>query len=140
MQARTLAALGAHGWVVDGNYDSKIGTLVIDRAELIVWLDLPLRTKLVRVARRTLRRSLQQEVLWNGNRENWVDIFWGGDALLPWMLRAHFRHRRVWPQSLAGRVVVRLRTRLEVSRWLAEVDVTEPRAHVRSERRSCSCR
>jgi adenylate kinase family enzyme len=41
LQERVRCALDdVRGWVVDGNYDSKLGTLVLDRAELIVWLDL----------------------------------------------------------------------------------------------------
>src|SRR3954451_1991807 len=52
LQAAVVAALeGEPGWVVDGNYDSKLGELVLERAELIVWLDLPLATKLRRLAR-----------------------------------------------------------------------------------------
>ncbi|HEX3852925.1 MAG TPA: shikimate kinase, partial [Polyangiaceae bacterium] len=41
------------GWVVDGSYLSKLGNVIVERAELIVWLDLPLGTKLRRLARRT---------------------------------------------------------------------------------------
>src|SRR5689334_18326894 len=80
-----LAALDdTSGWVVDGNYDSKLGSLLLDRAELIVWLDLPLSTKLRRVLGRTLRRWWLQEELWNGNRENLRTALWGREALLPW--------------------------------------------------------
>jgi len=119
LQARVLAVLDDdRGWVVDGNYDSKLGTLVLDRAELIVWLDLPLRTKLLRLVHRTARRLLRNEELWNGNRETLRGAFWGGDALFPWAVRTHFRHRRVWPGQLAGRTFVRLRSAREVDAWL----------------------
>jgi len=57
----------AQGWVVDGNYDSKLGTVVLARAELVVWLDLAPHTKLARLARRTAGRILRQETIWNGN-------------------------------------------------------------------------
>ena len=109
------------GWVVDGNYDTKLGTTVIDRAELIVWLDLPLSTKLSRLARRTARRWLLREELWNGNRETLRNAFWGADGLFPWMVRSHFHHRRVWPGKLEGRPLVRLRTPREVEVWLSEL-------------------
>src|SRR5688572_9101710 len=65
------------GLVVDGNYDSKLGSVLLDRAELVVWLDLPLRTKLSRLMRRTARRYLGNETLWNGNRETLKNMFWG---------------------------------------------------------------
>jgi hypothetical protein len=44
------------GWVVDGNYDSKLGDLVVDEADMIVWLDLPISVKFPRVWRRTMHR------------------------------------------------------------------------------------
>ena len=44
------------GWVIDGNYERKLGTLVLDAADTIVWLDLPTRVWLPRLVRRTSRR------------------------------------------------------------------------------------
>ena len=44
----------------------------------------------------------------------------GGDALFPWTVRSHFRHRLEWPGLLAGRPLVRLRTAREVDAWLAD--------------------
>jgi adenylate kinase family enzyme len=120
LQARVQATLDdQRGWVADGNYDSKLGTLVLDRAELVVWLDLPLTTKLARLARRTARRWLRKEALWNGNRETLKGAFWGKEALFAWAVRTHFRHRRRWPRALAGRPLVRLRTAGEVDAWLS---------------------
>jgi len=121
LSARVQGAIdGASGWVVDGNYVSKLGTLLVDRAELIVWLDLPLRTKLRRLARRTSLRWLRNEELWNGNRETLKGAFWGSEALFPWAIRSHFRLRRQLPEQLAGRPVVRLRSAREANKWLVE--------------------
>lgn len=58
------------GWVIDGNYR----TVVIDgpvweRADTVVWLDLPRRTVMRQVIARTLYRVLRRQELWNGNRE-----------------------------------------------------------------------
>lgn len=122
LQERVRRALdGAPGWVVDGNYDSKLGALVLERAELIVWLDLPLPTKLARLARRTFVRWIRREELWNGNRESLKGAFWGPESLFRWAFSSHFRHRADWPRSLEGRAVVRLRSPSEVEVWLAEV-------------------
>jgi adenylate kinase family enzyme len=121
LQARLLPALDdAIGWVVDGNYDSKLGTIVVDRAELIVWLDLPLTVKLYRLARRTAARWFRNEELWNGNRETLRGAFWGQDALFAWAVRTHFHHRRQWPAEFAGRPMVRLRSAHEAEAWLAK--------------------
>ncbi len=120
LRARLKAALdGLDGWVVDGNYDGKLGGLALDRAELVVWLDLPLHVELRRLWRRTLRRIRDREELWNGNREGWRNAFWGRDSLFAWTIRAHRRHRREWPALLARREVVRLRSADAVERWLA---------------------
>jgi adenylate kinase family enzyme len=119
--ARVDAALDdARGWVVDGNYERKLGTRVLDRAELIVWLDLPLAPKLARLWRRTARRIRAREELWNGNRDSWRNALWGRESLFACTIRSHVRHRRTWPPVFAGRPVVRLRSDREVEAWLAE--------------------
>src|SRR5919108_416694 len=43
---RVASATGASGWVVDGNYDSKLGDLVLGRGDTVVWLDMPPRAAL----------------------------------------------------------------------------------------------
>ena len=121
LQRRVLDKLeDAPGWVVDGNYDSKLGTVVLDRADLVVWIDLPLTTKLVRLARRTAKRWYRREELWNGNRETLRGLFWGGEGLFAWAVTSHFRHHRHWPLLLQGRPFVRLRTAREVDAWFSE--------------------
>lgn len=109
------------GWIVDGNYESKLGSMVLDRAELIVWLDLPLAIKLGRLAKRTSRRWLRKEELWNGNRESFKAAFWGRESLFAWAVRSHFSARRQWPERFRGRALVRLQSASEVHQWLADV-------------------
>ena len=41
------------GWVIDGTYPRKLGSLVLDAADTVVWLDLPIRVWLPRLLRRT---------------------------------------------------------------------------------------
>ena len=107
------------GWVIDGNYDGKLGDVLIGEADTIVWLDLPLRLKLRRLWRRTTDRIRNDVELWNGNREAWRTAFWGRDSLFGWMLRTHFRQRREWPRRFAGDPrLVRLRSAAEARAWL----------------------
>jgi shikimate kinase len=51
------------GWVIDGTYRCKLGTLVYDAADTIVWLDLPLHVWVRRLLRRTGRRLSGRERL-----------------------------------------------------------------------------
>ncbi len=68
LRARVAAATDGGAWVVDGNY-GLVRDLVWERADTVVWLDLPRRVVMGRVALRTVRRALTREELWNGNRE-----------------------------------------------------------------------
>lgn len=56
------------GWVVDGNY-SAVRDLLWAQADTVVWLDLPRSTVMRRLLKRTIRRAVTREELWNGNRE-----------------------------------------------------------------------
>ena len=53
--------LRSDGWVVDSDYRRKLGTLVLERADTVVWLDLPLRVCLRRLWGRTLPRIKNRE-------------------------------------------------------------------------------
>jgi adenylate kinase family enzyme len=110
------------GWVIDGGYRGKIGNLVLDSADSIVWLDLPIRVWLPRLVRRTLRRIRGRETLWNDNQEGFRTALWGRESLVGYALRMHFDRRRRYPAELAGYPVIRLRTQAEVDRFLSEVE------------------
>jgi adenylate kinase family enzyme len=113
------ALAGLDGWVVDGNYMAKLGTSLVDRADTIVWLDLPLHTLLARMWRRTTVRIRDGTELWStGNRESWRNFLFSWDGLFWFTVRHHHRRRVDWPQALAGRRVVRLRSSREVEAWL----------------------
>jgi adenylate kinase family enzyme len=107
------------GWVIDGNYEVKLGDTVLGAADTIVWLDLPLWLKARRLLRRSHHRIRNRVELWSGNREEWRNILIGRESLLWWMVRGHFRHRRQWPRRYAGDPrFVRLRSVAEAKEWL----------------------
>ena len=110
--------LARDGWVIDGGYRGKIGDLVLEQADVVVWLDLPVRVWLPRLARRTVRRLRGHEEIWNGNRETLRGAVWGRDALIPYALREHRSRRRRYPVELAPYPVVRLRTQREVEAFV----------------------
>jgi adenylate kinase family enzyme len=120
-RARVHGAMDAApaGWVIDGNYEVKLGETVIAAADTIVWLDLPLPLKLRRVAGRTRERIRDDVELWNGNKETWRNALWGRESLFVWMIRGHFRHRRSWPRLYADDPrFVRLGSVEETREWL----------------------
>jgi adenylate kinase family enzyme len=118
-RVRAFMAASTDGWVIDGNYERKLGSLVLDAADRIVWLDPPLRVALSRLWRRTRDRIRDQVELWAGNRETWRGGFLGRDSLFMWTVRSWLRHRREWPRKFAGDPrVVRLRSADDARRWL----------------------
>ena len=118
LRARVEPLLNGARWVVDGSYRSKLGDLVLERADLVVWLDLPRRVWLPRLLLRTVRRVVRREELWNGNRETFRNVICGRDALLVFALRTYAPRRRLYTDALAAFPVVRLRSPAAVERWL----------------------
>ena len=112
--------LAGEGWVIDGGYRRKIGDLVLEQADVVVWIDLPLHVWFPRLIRRTVRRMRGQEELWNGNRESLRDAIGGRDALIPYALRAHFSRRKHYPEELKEFNLVRLRTQAEVDAFVRD--------------------
>jgi adenylate kinase family enzyme len=123
-RARVTEALAQPGWVIDGNYERKIGDDVVSAADTVVWLDLSLPLILRRLWVRTRDRIRGDVELWAGNREGWRTALAGWDSLFAWAIRSHRAQRRANPTRLEalrehGVHVVRLRTPQEVESWLA---------------------
>ena len=119
LRARVEPLLAGEGWVVDGAYRGKLGDLVLESADVVVWLDLPRRVWLPRLLRRTAGRVVRREELWNGNRESVRNVLFSRDSLVLYALRNYPRRRRRYPSELASFEVQRLRTPKEVEEWLA---------------------
>jgi adenylate kinase family enzyme len=117
-RAKVEEALAGDGWVADGGYHGKIGELVLERADVVVWLDLPLWTILRRLSARTLRRIRGGEELWGSNRETWRRAMLSRNSFFLWALKTHRPRRRRYEQRLARFEVVRLRSTAETEAWL----------------------
>ena len=125
LRAAVAPLVAGERWVIDGAYRGKLGDLVLAAADTVVWLDLPTRTWLPRLVRRTMRRIIRGEELWNGNRETLRNVFFSRDSLILYALRNFSRHRRLYPNELAPFPVVRLRSNREVRRWFARIPTQE---------------
>jgi adenylate kinase family enzyme len=120
--AADVAALAARDeWVTEWQY-SGVRTLLLARAELLVWLDLTRAAVLRQVVPRTLRRRVRRIELWNGNLEPplWTFVI-DRDHIVRWAWRTHPKTAARVLRVLASDdppVVVRLRTRRQVHGWL----------------------
>jgi len=83
------------GWVVDGNYrECVVDGPVWARADTVVWLDLPRSVVMRRLVGRTVRRVVTRQVLWNGNREPFRNL-WAWDphrSIIRWAWTQHGKY------------------------------------------------
>jgi hypothetical protein len=90
----------------------------------VVWLDLPFAwVTLPRVIRRTLHRRRHRALLWNGNTEPPLrTIFTDPEHIVRWAVKTRRKYRERVPRLEIDHphlVVVRLRSRGEVKRWMS---------------------
>ena len=121
---RVKQSLQGDSGVADGNYH-QVRDIVWSRSDTVVWLDSPFRTIIARLARRTLRRIINHEQLWNGNREHIRGLF-TRDSVFLWAIRTYRRRRRQYPILLSRPEnlhlkVVRLRSPREAAEFLSEL-------------------
>jgi adenylate kinase family enzyme len=122
LRERVLAAIEGDDWVTDSTYHTVLGNLVSERADVLVWLDLPIPLVMWRLLRRTYLRNRDKVELWNGNvepgfRESMRYLIW------PALKRA-FANRRDFPQSYAHLRVSRLRSDAEVRAFVQSIQAT----------------
>lgn len=121
--ARTQDLVDTPAWVTDNLLYPEVEDLLLGRADLVVWLDLPRGVVLRRLARRTLRRGLPpRPVLVNGNRERLWAAFRRASPLRT-AFGSYDSHRAHLERRLAGCgvPVVRLQSPAEVAAWIADL-------------------
>ena len=107
-------------WVSEWQYGA-VRARFAERADLMVWLDLPRRTVMTQVIRRTVRRRIRRQQLWNENLEGplWT-FFTNREHVIRWAWQSH---PGIGPKVIAvrnqrpGLPIVRLTSRAEVERW-----------------------
>lgn len=115
------AFTSAPAWVIEWQY-TAVRPLLAERADTLVWLDLPVPVTLWRLTRRTVLRRLHRVELWNGNVEPGLrTVFTDPRHILRWGFRTRHSARELVP-GLEARVphlrIVRLRTPRDVDRWI----------------------
>lgn len=123
-EADVAAFAATEGWITEWQ-GAAVRPLLLARADLIVWLDLPRWRVFSQLLARTLRRRVRRIELWNGNVEPPLrTVLTDREHILRWAWKSYGLERRQMRDLLASGAapsVVRLRTRGEVRRWLAGV-------------------
>jgi len=116
-------------WVVDGNYTAAgVLDIVWQRADTVVWLDLPKTVVMRRVVSRSLSRGARRTELWNGNRESLKNFLnWDPEKNIVRWAWTRFDHTRskyekrtenpAWSQM----TFLRLRSRADVREFLNDL-------------------
>jgi adenylate kinase family enzyme len=115
--------VSADAWTTEWQYDAA-QPLLAERADMLVWLDLPfVRVTLPRLLRRTVRRRWSREELWNGNIEAplWT-VLTDREHIVRWAMRSRKNYHAAVPRLIHDHphlTVVRLRSPHEAEEWLA---------------------
>lgn len=128
LEDRIREATEGGAWVVAGSYRGFCERIFWERLEILIWLDLPMRTLVRRVLVRSWRRWRSQELLWGTNTECfWPHLkFWNTeDSLLAFIVAMHRRKRRRMLETAADPRwnhirIIRLRSQAEVSEFLQQ--------------------
>lgn len=110
-------------WVCEGEYHRFLGDLLWEHADTVVWLDMPRRTVMWRVVRRSLTRVILRRKMWNGNRETWCALLFDPKHPVHWAW-SQYEVRRRHVAALATRHprvrVVRLISARQARSWLRD--------------------
>ncbi|PFG40823.1 adenylate kinase family enzyme [Georgenia soli] len=112
-------------WVTEWQY-AAARPLLLARADLMVWLDLPVARTMTQVTVRTVTRRVGRVELWNGNREGpLLGVLHQPDHIIRWAWRTRHKYdglperveavRRA--RALPDLPVVRLRSHRDSRRW-----------------------
>ncbi len=126
-RARVETAINSISWVVAGNYHI-VRDMIWRRAECVIWLDYPFHIVFWRLFKRTIRRAITQEELWNGNREKfWGHLkLWSDESLFHWLFKTYWRRKREYPSLFTlpehtHLKVIHFSTPRETEEWLGNI-------------------
>ena len=109
------------GWVTEWQY-AAARPILLERAHLLVWLDLPVAQAMAQVTWRTVKRRTMGTELWNGNREPPLrTILHDPEHIVRWAWGTRHTYRQRLPALAEARPdlpVVRLRRHRQADTWL----------------------
>ena len=124
---RALAA--RPGWVTEWQY-AAARPILLERADLLVWLDLPVAQAMAQVTWRTLKRRTLRTELWNGNVEPPLrTIFHDPEHIVRWAWGSRHKYRGRLPALAETRPdlpIVRLHRHGDADTWLRHTLAVAP--------------
>ncbi len=120
---RVREVCAGDAWVLDAAYVIW-ADLVLERADLIVGLDLPRWRSFGRLLRRSVLNIALRRLTCNGNRETFRQTFLDRESILLFHVQSFPRKRRRmrrWQDDPDVPTTVLLRSPAEVERWLADL-------------------
>lgn len=118
-------ATQGESWVLDGNY-FRTQHIKWKRVQTVVYIDLPFRTVLYRIIRRSLIRGYKGQELWSGNKESiWKHLF-TKDSMIWWVIKTFHKNRKryilMFDQTRSSGIqFVRLRSETEVENFITHL-------------------
>jgi adenylate kinase family enzyme len=119
-------------WVLDGNYTRTI-PIKWKQVQLVIWLDLSLVQTVLRVTKRTIKRSLTRKEIWpgTGNRESLRKAFLSKDSIIWWAITTYRDNRKKYSSIISSPAYshicfIRLNSQTGVASFLNDMrDVAE---------------
>ena len=107
-------------WVVDGNYSSRLESLVTDQCDTVIWIDLPWSVMFWRITLRAISRAITGEEICGENIESWRQMF-SRNSLLWYLIknRGSYLSRdeqfiTMVPENVP---IIRIRSRKDLNRF-----------------------
>lgn len=114
-------------WILCGNYYSKLGKEVWQKADTVIWCDYPFATVFSRLIKRTMHRSFTRQELWNGNHESIKKSFFSKESIILWMLTSWQKQKKRYsklfaePSQFPNTQLVRLRNSRDTNDLLQQI-------------------
>ncbi|MCU4358735.1 AAA family ATPase [Acinetobacter ursingii] len=82
------------GWVLDGLYTRTI-PMIMQQADMVIWLDYAFHINFFRLTKRTLWRAISRQTLWenSNNKESWKIMF-SKKSIFLWMLQKYPQNKQ----------------------------------------------
>jgi len=114
-------------WIICGNYFTKLGGKAYwSKADVVIWCDYSFPLVFSRLLRRTLRRTITKQELWNENKEGFIVNFFTKESVLLWMMREWNAQKRRYEivfkeNDLKGTQLIRLKNPNDTARFLEHI-------------------